>query len=193
MGFQTRGCRGRPAPLPCMLTAGGRDPCILRVEGTTEVTPADGMCSPEVTVRPWAAGPPPLPPWPAPCGRCAGRLGAAGQQALASPRPSEPASHLLSPSQRRLPLPLGSAPRRGSAPATAAQARWLLGPLSRAGCLVSGKSKLPLAEHCHGAYQCEELLSLVGRPWALYPLTLPPQAVCALNAMEKWGVPYKGV
>lgn len=60
---------------------------------------------------------------------------------LASPRPSEPASHLLSPSQRRFPLPLVSAPRRGCAPGTAAQARWLLGPLSRAGRLVSGKSK----------------------------------------------------
>lgn len=55
--------------------------CILGMEGTTEVTPADGMCSPEVTVWLWAAGPLSLPPWPAPCGRCAGRLGAAGQQA----------------------------------------------------------------------------------------------------------------
>lgn len=158
LGFQTRGSRGCPAPLPCMLTAGGRDHCILGVEGTTEVTPADGMCSPEVTLRLWAAGPPPLPPWP-----CSLRL-LCWEVESSWPASSWPlhAPQSLSPSQRQFPLLLGSAPRRGCAPATAAQACWLLGPLSWAGRLVSGKSKLPPAEHCHGAYQCEELLSLWG-------------------------------
>lgn len=112
---------------------------------------------------------------------------------LASPCPSQPASHPLSPSQRRLPLPLGSAPRCGCAPAPAAQACWLLGPLSWAGHLVSGKSKLPPAEHCHSAYQCKELLSLVGRLCALPTDPPTPGCVCSKYNGEVGSTLKRGV
>lgn len=148
------------------------------------MTPPGPMCSPEVTVQLRAAGPPPLPPWTCSlrplCWEVGSSCPASSWPPLHAPQSLPPTSHLLSPSQRRLPLPLVSAPRPGCAPATLA--RWLLIPLSRAGRLVSGKSKLPPAEHCHGASQCEELLSLWWGDCGLFArvtLLPTPGSVCS--------------
>lgn len=89
LGFQTRGCRALSAPLPCVLTAAGRDQSILGMEGTTEVVTVPAVCSrtippssidllPEATVlRDWEQ--------------------LASKFLASSLRPAEPASHLLSP------------------------------------------------------------------------------------------------
>lgn len=97
-----------------------------------------------------------------------------------SPRPAEPASHPVSLSKT-----VPSASSLGSSawlcPGHGRQARRLLAPLSRAGRLGSGKSKAAPAEHRHGAYQADGLLSLWWGDWGLFTrLTLPhPACLCS--------------
>lgn len=180
LGFQTRGGRALPAPLPGMLAAGGREHSILGVEGTTEVTPADGVCSPAGTV-PAVCSPPPSPSSPdlRPEAAVLGGWEQLASKLLASPRPAEPAPHLLSPSKT-----VPSASSLGSSawlcPATAARPAGSSSPspgqaassLGRANCpQLSTVTVLRARSFCRSG----------GRRWAVHPCDPPshPGSVCS--------------
>lgn len=175
IGVSDPGLKGLPAPLPCLLAAGGRDHCILGAERTTEVTPPGPMCSPEVTVQLRAAGPPPLPPWTCSLRPLCWEVGSS------CPASSWPPLHACLPPPVSLSKTAPSAPSLGSS-------AWLCpghpGPLAPHPSLPGRPPRLgeEQTEHCHGASQCEELLSLWWGDCGLFArVTLPPTpgSVCS--------------